>query len=192
MGDLVAHLHHLRHDAFAGKGGNRVARVTEDLIDELLVFELLPCFRRGLLIRIGPTVGVMQIKEKVKSLRFGALGQGISQIVGQLIGAGRGIVKESQAHPVVLMLAQDSQHILGLAVLFEDHPVPLALCQKRNVSADGILLRQRRSSNAQKRTEYRGELETKTHDSFPLIAGQREGSHFPLPGYIPAHRRKIG
>ena len=158
------------------------------------MFELLPRFRRGLLLGIGPTVGVMQIKQKMKAQRLGSLGQGqgISQIVGQLVGAGSGIVKEAQTHPVVLMLAQNRQHILGLAVLLEDHPVALALSKKRNVSADGITLRQRRCSNAQKRTEYRGELEAKTHDSFLLIAGQRKRSHFPLPGDLPAHRRKIG
>ena len=84
VSDLVAYLHHIRHHAFAGKGRDRVARVSEDLLHKLLVLEFLPCLGRGLRSRIGPTVGVVQIKKKMKAQRLGSFGQ--CQRVVQVVG----------------------------------------------------------------------------------------------------------
>jgi hypothetical protein len=67
------------------------------------------------------------------------------------------------------MLAKHDQHILWLAILLENHSVALALSQKRNVGADGITLRQRRSYNAQNRTHHNGELEAEAHGDFPFV-----------------------
>ena len=152
-GNFVAHLHHVGCEALFGKCGDGVAGVRKDLLDELLVIEFGPCRRHGLLGGIGPTVGVVQIEENVEAHGLGAAGerQRVREIVGQLVRCGRGIVEEAQADPVVVVLAQNSEDIFGLAVFLEDHTVLLALGEEGDVGANGILLRKRgpRGENCQ-------------------------------------------
>jgi hypothetical protein len=50
-------------------------------------------------------------------------------------------VKEPKTNPVVVVVAENCQHILWLSILLEDHPFPFTSSEKRNIRSNGIGLR---------------------------------------------------
>jgi hypothetical protein len=73
-------------------------------------------------------------------------------------------VKEAPPYPVGVVFAQNGEHVLGLAVLFEAHAVLLGLRQEGDVGADGVTLpaakkgrreKQRKNTEMEKMTAHK-------------------------------------
>jgi hypothetical protein len=137
-GLFVAHLHHVRQHAGIAEGVDGVARVRVDRIHQLLVLQLLPRNRSDLMRRVGPVVGVVEVEQKSEAQRLGLLrfGDGVREIIGQLVWRVFRRVEEAQPHPAVTVTAQNLQSLRGFAVVFEDRSVRLGLGKKRDIRAD--------------------------------------------------------
>ena len=107
------------------KGRDRVARVLEDRLHQLLVRLALPGLRDELLAGVGPGVGVVVVQQELEAQLLRVLGQGdgVFEVVRQ---PGRR-VEQAQANPVVAVVLEDLQARLGLPVVLEDRPLLLGL-----------------------------------------------------------------
>jgi len=62
--DLVADLHHLRHDAGLPEGANRVGRPLAYRVSENFDIGGVPCSWNRLLLRISPAIGVVVVEQE--------------------------------------------------------------------------------------------------------------------------------
>ena len=137
MDDFIADLHHIGHRVGLAKGGDRIARVFEDGLDQLVVRFVLPGLGRELFRRIGPGVGIVEVNKEFEALLLRLFRQGdrVFQVVRKSIRR----MEQPETNPVVAMILEDLESGLCLAVVLENAATLLCLRKKGNVGSDGVI-----------------------------------------------------
>jgi len=114
----------------------------------------------------------VHIEQNVKAKVPGATGEGqrVGKIIGELVWRGSRIMKDAQPDPVVVMLAQQNEHVDRFAVLLEYHAILLAFSQEGYVGAISKALRHRgrREVQGEKSNAHLDENFTHEETTYPF------------------------
>jgi len=106
-----------------------------------------PTLWEKLLVGVSPGIGVVKIQQEFETKLLGLPGR--RQSVIQSVGQPRRRVEQPQSYPVVTMVVEDLEAVLGLAIIPEHRAPRLGLSQERKVGPDGIISRPRHRSEAE-------------------------------------------
>jgi hypothetical protein len=134
--DLIAHLHDIRQRSGLLELGHDSGGVGLDLLLERVEGQAGPGGWRGLVARIGPRVGVMEVEQEHRPGRLDSTGhtQGVREVVDLHVRV-IGVHEEAQPESVGAVRPEDRDGVTGLTAALEHAAGPLDPLQRRDVGA---------------------------------------------------------